>query len=166
MQFSNIILSALIGMAASAAVAPRQIGNLACNVARLQIVGALGSAGDAIGQIQDTATQTAAQTGLDQANGGIKQIAGAILTGQQAPAEGRDAVAAGLQAMATALSATNRYVILLIPLLFISYKGFSIGYLAYIFFFRHLSTDSAVADAQAALTKASAAGQDVVSECK
>lgn len=102
----RLLLTALFALVAAAAVVtPRQIGNLACNVARLKTVGALGSTGDAISNIANTTTQAAAQAGLDQANGGIKAIAGALLGGGAAPASGRDDVAAGLAAMNATLAA-------------------------------------------------------------
>lgn len=104
----RLLLATLFALAvsvSSAAVAPRQIGSLACNVARLKTVAALGSTGDAIGSIANTTTQAAAQAGLDQANGGIKAIAGALLSGDAAPASGRTDVAAGLAAMNTTLAA-------------------------------------------------------------
>lgn len=114
---SKVVVSALLATVASAAAVvqpqPRQIGGIACNVARLRTVSALGNAGDAIGQIQDPDTASAAQAGLDQANGGIDEIASAILSGAQAPAEGRQAVEDGLTAMGTALSAGDAYVLVL-----------------------------------------------------
>lgn len=106
----RLLLTTLIALTASvssAAVAPRQVGDLACNVARLKTVAALGSAGDAIDSIADPTTQAAAQAGLDQANGGIKAIAGALLSGATAPASGRDDVAAGLAAMNSTLAAAD-----------------------------------------------------------
>lgn len=106
------LLVALLALGAVAGpmagpIETRQIGDLACNVARLKTVGSLGKAGDAIKQLADNTTQAAAQQGLDQANGGIKAIAGALLSGQAAPAGGRDSVAAGLQAMNATLAAAD-----------------------------------------------------------
>lgn len=106
MHAFRLLLATLLSLAVTVSttpLAPRQLGNLACNIARLKIVGALGDAGDAIDNIADPATQTAAQAGLDQANGGIKTIAGSLLSGDAAPASARDEVAAGLAAMQTAL---------------------------------------------------------------
>ncbi|CAN8100303.1 unnamed protein product [Discula destructiva] len=107
MYASKILLTTILAMTASAATlrpTPRQIGNIACNVARGKVVGALGDAGDAVGQIQDADTQAAAQAGLDQANGGIATIAQAIVAGEAAPADGRADVEAGLAAMNAALA--------------------------------------------------------------
>jgi hypothetical protein len=104
MYASRVIVAALLAITTSAAVVERQIGGIGCNVARFKIVGALKSAGDSIGQIQDASVQSAAQAGLDQANGGIKQIASGLLSGQAAPAASRDEVKAGLAAMDTALA--------------------------------------------------------------
>lgn len=58
-------------------------------------------------QIANTTTQTAAQTGLNQANGGVKTIAQSLIAGQQAPDAGRQAVEAGLVAMNSALAGGN-----------------------------------------------------------
>lgn len=76
----------------------------------MRIVGALGDAGDAIGNIQDPATSAAASAGLNQANAGISQIASAIVAGEAPPDEGRTEVEAGLQAMGAALNSGDRYV--------------------------------------------------------
>ncbi|KAI3396057.1 hypothetical protein diail_474 [Diaporthe ilicicola] len=103
----HVIIAALFAISTSAAVVERQLGGIGCNVARIQILGALGDAKDAIGQIQDPATQQAAQAGLDQANGGISQIASSLLSGAAAPAASRDDVAAGLAAMNDALSGAD-----------------------------------------------------------
>ncbi|KAK2608118.1 hypothetical protein N8I77_006751 [Diaporthe amygdali] len=103
----RVIVAALFAISTSASVVERQLGGIGCNVARFQILGALGDAKDAISQIQDPAVQTAAQQGLDQANGGISQIASSLLSGAAAPADSRDAVAAGLAAMDSALSAAD-----------------------------------------------------------
>lgn len=106
----RLLLTTLLSLTISTSAAPvdpRQIGNLACNVARIKIVAAFGSAGSAIDDIADPAVKTAAQAGLDQANGGIKTIASAILSGDAAPATARDEVAAGLAAMNTALAGAD-----------------------------------------------------------
>lgn len=106
MHATILFLTTLLSAAAvsAAAVNPRQIGGIACNVARLQVVGALSDAGDAIGQIADADVQSAAQAGLDQANGGIDAIAQSIIAGEKASADGRTNVEAGLTAMADALA--------------------------------------------------------------
>ncbi|EMR72743.1 hypothetical protein MGN70_008855 [Eutypa lata] len=90
-------------------IAPRQFlqDGLACNIARLKIVGALGDTEDSIGQIQDTAVQNAATTGLQKAQGGVKTIAKAIVAGDAPPAAARDQVEAGLTAMGNALSGAD-----------------------------------------------------------
>lgn len=117
-MFSKVIISALLALTSvSAATIPatnsidiiksRQLGGIACNIARLQVVSALGDAEDAVGQIQDADTQSAAQAGLDQANGGISEIASALVAGETAPDSGRASVEAGLTAMNTALSAAD-----------------------------------------------------------
>lgn len=103
----RVIIATLFAITASASVVERQLGGIGCNVARFQILGALGDAGDAISDIQDTNVQSAAQAGLDQANDGIGQIASSLLSGSAAPADSRDAVAAGLAAMNDALSAAD-----------------------------------------------------------
>lgn len=105
MYASRIVLASLFAAAASAAVSPRQVGNAACNAARVQVVSSLGDASNAIAQIQDPTTQAAAQDGLDQAQSGVDQVAQSLVAGQQASAAGRDDVAAGIQAMDAALAA-------------------------------------------------------------
>lgn len=100
----RVIIATLFAVTASAAIVERQLGGIGCNVARFQILGALGDTGDAISQIQDTDVQAAAQAGLDQANGGISQIASSLLSGADAPADSRDEVEAGLAAMDSALA--------------------------------------------------------------
>ncbi|KAL1850782.1 hypothetical protein Daus18300_012790 [Diaporthe australafricana] len=103
----RVIIAALFAITTSASVVERQLGGIGCNVARFQILGALGDAKDSISQIQDPDVQSAAQAGLDQANGGISQIASSLLSGAAAPATSRDDVAAGLAAMDDALSAAD-----------------------------------------------------------
>lgn len=106
---TKVIVSALFAAASVSAAAvqleSRQIGGIACNVARLQVVGALGDAETAIGNIQDTDTASAAQAGIDEANGGISEIASAIVAGEQAPDSGRASVESGLTATNSALAA-------------------------------------------------------------
>lgn len=103
----RVIIAAFFAITTSASVVERQLGGIGCNVARFQILGALGDAGDAIGGIQDASVQSAAQAGLDQANDGIGQIASSLLSGAAAPADSRDAVEAGLAAMDDALSTAD-----------------------------------------------------------
>lgn len=99
----RVIIAALFAIT-SASVVERQLGGIGCNVARFQILGALGDAGDSISEIQDADVQSAAQAGLDQANDGISQIASSLLSGAAAPADSRDQVEAGLAAMDSALA--------------------------------------------------------------
>lgn len=100
----------------------RQIGNVQCNVNRLQIVGDLTGAKStaqtlttdlaslaisiptvlcsiSLYFIRDPASSQLMDTinqGISDAQDGISQIASALFTGQQAPAEDRDQVASGL----------------------------------------------------------------------
>ncbi|KAI3608718.1 hypothetical protein WG66_003864 [Moniliophthora roreri] len=125
----------------------RQIGNLQCNIARLQTVRNLGATTNSVDAIagaagSDAATASAASSASDSlasAQDGIGQIAQALLTGQQAPAAARDRVGQGLLDAKSALDGIT-------------------------------STDpkvmSALSDAQASLDKTIAAGQQVVSQCK
>lgn len=84
----------------------RQIGNIQCNVNRLQIVSDLAGAKStaktlttdfasdaASSQVMVTITQ-----GISDAQSAIGQIALALFSGQQAPAAARDQVASGLEA--------------------------------------------------------------------
>ncbi|KAJ7624826.1 hypothetical protein FB45DRAFT_796794 [Roridomyces roridus] len=121
---------------------PRQIGDLACNVARLKIVTALATSKGAINKIpsSDATTSTqvsAAQAGLSSASQGIETIAGAILTGQQAPAPARDQV---LQGLATAQSALGNVT--------------------------DPAASASVASAQKDLANTVQAGQEVIANCK
>ncbi|KAK2733031.1 hypothetical protein CKAH01_08529 [Colletotrichum kahawae] len=84
------------------------LGSLGCNVARLQIVGALGNTDDAVSKITDATVKDAANTGLEQARGGISQIAQALLSGSAPPAASRDEVAAGLAAAGAALASADK----------------------------------------------------------
>ena len=94
------------------AVVSRQFlgGGIACNIARLRIVRALGDTSDNIAGIQDASVQQTAQAGVDQANEGISQIAQAIFAGEAPPAEGRDITEAGLTAASSALDSGDAYV--------------------------------------------------------
>ncbi|KAK0492791.1 hypothetical protein EDD18DRAFT_1465305 [Armillaria luteobubalina] len=118
----------------------RQIGDIACNVARLKTVSSLAATKSAVNKIDtsnstDAATAvTGAQTGLDSASAGIKTIAASLLTGQTAPADARDQVKSGLLAAQTALN------------------GITTG-------------DAATADAQSKLSDTISAGTDVVADC-
>ncbi|KAK7039255.1 hypothetical protein VNI00_010160 [Paramarasmius palmivorus] len=125
----------------------RQIGNLQCNIARLQTVRNLGATADNVDAIAAAAgsdpeaasAAQSAQTALSSSQDGIGQIAQAIITGQQAPAAARDQVGQGFADAKSALDSIS-------------------------------STDpnvmSSVSAAQASLDKAISAGQDVVSNCK
>lgn len=109
---SQVILSLLLATAVSAATLPtRQLGGIACNVARLQVVGALGDAESAISSIEDTTTASAAQAGVDEANSGISEIASAIVAGEAPPDSGRATVESGLTAASSALSSGDSYVL-------------------------------------------------------
>lgn len=106
MYSSKVLLATLFAVAASAgAINPRQVGNAACNTARIQVVSSLADASNAIAQIQDPTTQAAAQDGLNQAQIGVDEVAESLLAGEKASAAGRDDVAAGIKAMNAALAA-------------------------------------------------------------
>jgi hypothetical protein len=122
----------------------RQIGNLACNIARVKTVAGLAATSAALKGVptaSDATVATAVTTakdGLQSASAGIKTIAGALLTGQSAPAAARDDVAAGLTQAQTALqgiSATDA------------------------------ATSKAVGNALSKLQNTIDAGQDVVTKC-
>ncbi|TLS22775.1 uncharacterized protein PpBr36_06724 [Pyricularia pennisetigena] len=112
MHAQQYIIAALMAFGAAVtearALEPRQIGDLACNVARLQIVSALSATKKNVGQIQDATTKTAAQAGVKQAQDAIGVIGKAIISGDKAPASARDEVAAGLAATGTALQAGSQ----------------------------------------------------------
>lgn len=85
---------------------PRQAqSSAACNAARINIVGNLIQVNNFIQQIEDPATQQAAQAGVDEAVSGIQTIGEAIVAGEAPPAEARDITGAGLQATGEALAA-------------------------------------------------------------
>ncbi|THU78096.1 hypothetical protein K435DRAFT_973671 [Dendrothele bispora CBS 962.96] len=143
-RFLFTILSfALALLTISVEAAPlqaRQVGGIACNVARLQIVTDLAQTNKLLGQVDTTDPATAdavstAQSGLDSASDGIKTIAGALITGQTAPADARDQVGTGLNDALTALTGLN-------------------------------SADPAVSDTVSKLNQAIDAGNQVVSTCK
>lgn len=125
----------------------RQIGNVRCNIARLQAVRGLSASTEAVGKVATAAGSDAAaaaaaqdaQSSLKSAQDGIKTIAKALVAGQLAPAAGRDQVVNGLNAAKTSLASIT-------------------------------STDpnvvSAVTDAQAQIDKTLTAGASVASNCK
>lgn len=102
------LLSLTLTVSTSPTAVPRQLGNLACNIARIKILAQLGIAGSAVDKIADPATKTAAQAGLDTAGGGIKAIAKALLSGDPAPATARTDVASGLSATNATLTAADQ----------------------------------------------------------
>jgi len=135
-----LVLVFLAALVDAAPLQTRQIGNLQCNLARLRIVKALGSAGKNLKQIDtaDPAAADAASTasaGVASANAGVKTIAGALITGQKAPAAARDQVGQGLENAQTALQGLN-------------------------------STDPAVTSSMKSISSAISAGEDVVANCK
>ncbi|KAI0342495.1 hypothetical protein BDW22DRAFT_204055 [Trametopsis cervina] len=89
----------------------RQIGDLQCNINRLQIVGAMAQMGGTLATLKsetasDPATSAAvaaAQGGLNTANQGVATIAKAIITGQNAPAAARTQVEDGLNTVLTSI---------------------------------------------------------------
>ncbi|KAJ3868103.1 MAG: hypothetical protein NXY57DRAFT_958873 [Lentinula lateritia] len=134
-----VLLAVFILLVDAAPLKSRQIGDIQCNVARLQIVSDLAETGNLLSKINgnDAATTSAvstAQSGLSSAGDGIKTIAAALIEGQTAPADARDQTADGLQTALTALSGLN-------------------------------STDPAVASTLSKLNEAISAGQSVVSDC-
>ncbi|GKT46688.1 uncharacterized protein ColSpa_06869 [Colletotrichum spaethianum] len=77
-----------------------------------QIVGAVSSAQDAVGDIKDANVKTAAAAGLKQASDAIGNIGGALISGQKAAAEDRASVGTGLQATGAALQGGDQYALL------------------------------------------------------
>lgn len=140
--FITLLTAALMAYFFQVEAAPlhsRQIGDVACNVARLKTVSSLAATKSAVQKIDTSANGTAtavtdAQTGLDSASSGIKTIAASLLTGQTAPADARDQVQNGLLAAQTALN------------------GITTG-------------DAATATAQSKLNDTISAGSDVVANC-
>jgi len=141
------VLFAALYVASSASaipVEPRQLGGIACNVARLKTVAGLRQATTAVNKLVNSndpaaaSAATTAQGGLQDASAGIKTIAGALLTGQGAPAAARDQVQQGLTTADTALGNIT-------------------------------STDSTITsmvdDAKTKVQNTISAGQDVVSQC-
>ncbi|GJC96413.1 hypothetical protein ColKHC_05239 [Colletotrichum higginsianum] len=87
----------------------RQIGDVDCNVALLQIVDAISSAQDTVGGIKDATVKNAAADGLNQASDAIGNIGVALISGQKAAAEDRTSVQTGLNATGTALQGGDQY---------------------------------------------------------
>ncbi|KAF8956147.1 hypothetical protein BDZ97DRAFT_202500 [Flammula alnicola] len=110
-----VTVSASVYQVDAAPIESRQIGGLACNIARLKTVSGLAATTQAVNKIASGAgsdatvssAATAAQSGLESASAGIKTIAGALLTGQNAPADARNQVAQGLTSAQTALDGIN-----------------------------------------------------------
>ncbi|KAI1344375.1 hypothetical protein F5Y15DRAFT_366445 [Xylariaceae sp. FL0016] len=104
--FVAVLVAASATVTSARSIGSRQIfqDGLACNIARLQIVGALGDTKDSVGQIQDATVADAASTGLQMADDGISQIAQAIVAGEAPPDAGREMVEAGLTAAGKALT--------------------------------------------------------------
>ncbi|KAF5374297.1 hypothetical protein D9758_004589 [Tetrapyrgos nigripes] len=138
--FLSFALALLAFKAEAAPLQARQIGDLQCNIARLQTVSALGQAQNLLGKIDTTDPNVAsavstASDGLNSAQAGIKTIGGAIVSGQTAPADARDQVGTGLTDALTALDGLD-------------------------------STDPAVSDTVSKVNDAISAGQSVVADCK
>jgi len=99
-------------LAGAVPVRMRQIGDLQCNINRLQIVGDLaglqGTLGALSGEASGNATANEAiqsvRTDITGAQGAIGVIAEALLTGQDAPADARDQVAGNLTSAQNTLS--------------------------------------------------------------
>ncbi|KAK0490287.1 hypothetical protein IW261DRAFT_1412857 [Armillaria novae-zelandiae] len=115
--FITLLSAALMAYLLPPPLHSRQIGDIACNVARLKTVSSLAATKSAVNKIDtsnstDAATAvTDAQTGLDSASAGIKTIATSLLTGQTAPADARDQVKNGLLAAQTALNGITTQVV-------------------------------------------------------
>ncbi|KAJ3574361.1 hypothetical protein NP233_g1834 [Leucocoprinus birnbaumii] len=108
-------LSALAGLRNSRLFGKRQIGGIACNVARFQTVGRLAQSSAAVNAVKSAASAdpaaasaaTTAGTALNSAKGGIAKIAVALLAGQKAPAAARDQVEQGLNDAMSALTSVS-----------------------------------------------------------
>ncbi|KAF5317743.1 hypothetical protein D9619_012604 [Psilocybe cf. subviscida] len=121
---SFITMSALVATIAAAPVAfGGQLGNLACNVARLQTVTGIEATSAAVNKIPTAGNATvatalsAAKAGLDQSTAGVTTILDALFSGQDAPSDARNQVGAGfaqtqtaLQGIASTGSATSKAV--------------------------------------------------------
>ncbi|KAK9780545.1 hypothetical protein AB5N19_03869 [Seiridium cardinale] len=101
--FIATLLAVSATLAGAASIESRQSA-ISCNVARLQIVKAIGDTNKAVGDIQDPTVQTAAAAGVKQAQGGVADVAKSIFSGAAPSADGRNAVEAGLNATSTALA--------------------------------------------------------------
>ncbi|CCF44980.1 hypothetical protein CH063_03474 [Colletotrichum higginsianum] len=102
-QVFAALLVAATTITEARALQSRQIGDVDCNVARLQIVDAISSAQDTVGGIKDATVKDAAAGGLKQASDAIGNIGVALISGQKAAAEDRTSVQTGLNATGTAL---------------------------------------------------------------
>ncbi|KAK6074024.1 hypothetical protein SCUP515_06689 [Seiridium cupressi] len=107
MYFPQLFVATLLAVSATlagaASIGSRQSA-ISCNVARLQIVKAIGDTNKAVGDIQDPTVQTAAAAGVKQAQGGVADVAKSIFSGAAPSADGRNAVEAGLNATSAALA--------------------------------------------------------------
>ncbi|KAI0316887.1 hypothetical protein OF83DRAFT_1172480 [Amylostereum chailletii] len=150
MRFFATVVSVVV--AASCAVfvhaAPlqtRQIGNLQCNIARLQIVTDLSKTSDAVKQLSTQVTGTdadsvaTAQAGISGAQTAIGGIAKALFTGQAASADLRDQVAGNLTSATTALNSISS---------------------------TDPTTSSTLSNAISLLGDSTSAGEQVVAQCK
>ncbi|PPQ89886.1 hypothetical protein CVT25_004808 [Psilocybe cyanescens] len=145
--FFTLAFALLMSYVVAGEQSKRQIGDLQCNIARLKTVAGLAKSASSIKSAiaaakSDPATvaqlQTAAQ-GVSSAQAGVATIAKALLTGQQAPASARQQVQDGLTAASTALGSTAA---------------------------ADPAVDNAVANASSAVEGTTAAGEQVVSDCK
>ncbi|RDX52503.1 hypothetical protein OH76DRAFT_1454323 [Lentinus brumalis] len=111
--FLSLLAGSQIYAAPTNEIVARQIGNIQCNINRLQIVTGLaklqGTLGSLIGEVSsDSAALASVQSAASSVTGAeaaIGVIAKALLTGQAAPADARDQVAANLTAAHDALAA-------------------------------------------------------------
>jgi len=102
--FFAIFATTLVDAASLQRYGKRQIGDLQCNINRLQIVGDLGGATRSVKTLQSKLSSDAVNgplintvaSGISTASSGISDIAAALFTGQTAPAASRDQVRAGL----------------------------------------------------------------------
>ncbi|RPD75977.1 hypothetical protein L226DRAFT_534040 [Lentinus tigrinus ALCF2SS1-7] len=156
--FLSLLAGSQIYAAPANEIVARQIGNLQCNINRLQIVTGLAGLQGTLKNLasesaSDAATAASVQTAQDSvtgAQGAIGVIAKALLTGQTAPAAARDQVAGNLTAAQGALTAIN------------SCSSADVVYF-------HRSDTTVSATLQKALTQlgdAATAGEGVVSNCK
>ncbi|OCH86697.1 hypothetical protein OBBRIDRAFT_211555 [Obba rivulosa] len=106
--YAAVVGAILVG---AAPLRSRQIGDLQCNIDRLEIVGDLGGLQNTLAtlskEVTDPTTSTAIQSAISDvtgAQGAIGVIAKALLTGQDAPADARDQVAGNLTSAQNTLS--------------------------------------------------------------